>query len=269
MSELKKGRIIKGIGGFYYVNDGIHTYECKASGRFRKEKITPMVGDYVLFDAKKDYVEAIEQRANSLIRPSVANIDQIMIVVSPINPAPDFFLIDKLTALAISKGITPIIAINKIDLKNYKELEQIYKKIFPIIKLAAKKHKNISKIKRALKGKTTALAGNSGVGKSTIIKALGLDAQEGEISKIQRGKHTTRHVELMQLNKKTFVMDTPGFSMLDTIELQGDLKNYFPEIANEKCLFSDCKHTKNSKGCIVKEKMSPMRYASFQSLIKE
>ncbi|MCL2739719.1 MAG: ribosome small subunit-dependent GTPase A [Oscillospiraceae bacterium] len=247
--------------------DGSETHECKAAGTFRNDGITPIVGDYVFFDSEKKFIEKIEGRKNSLIRPPVSNIDQIIIVVSPVNPAPDYFMIDKLTALAISKGITPIIAINKIDLKNYKELEKTYKKLFPVIKLAAKMRKNISKIRKVLKGKTSALAGNSGVGKSTIIKALGLAAEVGETSKIQRGKHTTRHVELMQLGRDSFIMDTPGFSMLDT-EIEGSIIDFFPEISGTKCLFTDCTHKENAKGCEVYGKMSKSRYESLMELIK-
>jgi len=221
-----------------------------------------------LFDSDRLFIEQIDERKNSLIRPPVSNIDQILIVVSPVNPAPDYFLIDKLTALAVSKGITPIIAINKIDLKNYKKLEKIYKKLFPVIKIAAKKRKNISKIKKVLKGKTTALAGNSGVGKSTIIKSLGLHAETGETSKIERGKHTTRHVELMELGKDTFIMDTPGFSLLDT-EIEGDITDFFPETRDVRCLFSNCTHKANSKGCAIRGKLSPTRMDSFMKLSEE
>lgn len=277
-----EGIIIKGIGGFYYVKaaDG-NVYECKARGIFRNEKIIPVIGDNVRIetDGAKGAVTDIFPRRTQLVRPSVANIDMLVLVAAAASPDPNLFLIDKMLINAQINGIQPIICINKTDLTEGKELADIYTNAgYKVISVCAKENIGIDALLDAVKGKISAFAGLSGVGKSSILNILTGNALEtGAVSeKIQRGKHTTRHVELFELPQGGFVLDTPGFSSLEIHTIKADeLQNYFPEMAQTKdmCRFRGCSHI-NEPDCAVKAmlidgRMPQSRYESYKTLYNQ
>ncbi len=277
-----EGIIIKGIGGFYYVKaaDG-NVYECKARGIFRNEKIIPVIGDNVRIetDGAKGAVTDIFPRRTQLVRPSVANIDMLVLVAAAASPDPNLFLIDKMLINAQINGIQPIICINKTDLTEGKELTDIYTNAgYKVISVCAKENIGIDALLDAVKGKISAFAGLSGVGKSSILNILTGNALEtGAVSeKIQRGKHTTRHVELFELPQGGFVLDTPGFSSLEIHTIKADeLQNYFPEMAQTKdvCRFRGCSHI-NEPDCTVKAmlidgRMPQSRYESYKTLYNQ
>lgn len=285
---MKKGRLIKGIGGFYYVYiDGV-TYECKARGIFRKKKITPCIGDYVVIDVidedkRLGVIEEILERKNEMIRPAVSNIDQAIIVFSLINPDINIMLLDRFTVLAESKDLEIVICLNKTDLLDEESYLQQLKSIYTntgykIITTSAKKEQNLSKILDLLNNKTTVFAGPSGVGKSSILKILSnRDLATGDVSKkTGRGKHTTRHAELIKINEGGWVVDTPGFSSLDLGQIdEVDLASYFPEFDEfmEECRFVSCCHI-NEPNCSVKEaleegKISSSRYENYKLFLQE
>ncbi len=277
-----EGIIIKGIGGFYYVKaaDG-NVYECKARGIFRNEKIIPVIGDNVRIetDGAKGAVTDIFPRRTQLVRPSVANIDMLVLVAAAASPDPNLFLIDKMLINAQINGIQPIICINKTDLTEGKELADIYTNAgYKVISVCAKENIGIDALFDAVKGKISAFAGLSGVGKSSILNILTGNALEtGAVSeKIQRGKHTTRHVELFELPQGGFVLDTPGFSSLEIHTIKADeLQNYFPEMAQTKdvCRFRGCSHI-NEPDCAVKAmlidgRVPQSRYESYKTLYNQ
>lgn len=284
--ETLNGVILKGIGGFYYVKTAKGIYECKARGVFRKLNLKPLIGDRVKISVESQGYASIEEifpRKNELIRPPISNIDQLLVVVSACDPEPDLLVTDKLISIATDRKIEPILVISKVDLKEPYEIEKIYKKIGVNVILFSKFRENyINEIRSVLKGKTTALAGNSGVGKSTILNMLGEDfeMETGKVSKkLGRGKHTTRHVELHPLSFGGFVADTPGFSNLDIgkyklIEkenLQYCFKEFEPYI--KKCKFASCNHTKE-KSCAVIEalqngQISESRYKNYIFMLDE
>ena len=258
-----RGIIVKGIGGFYYVRcEDQKVYECKARGIFRKQNIKPIIGDNVLIEVDKDKgnIVEIEERHTVLVRPPVSNVDNLMIVVASKNPDPDFLLIDKMIVTAESKGIKPIICINKTDLDEGVEIRETYEKAgYPVLLVSTYDEKGLDELKSFLKGKVTAFAGLSGVGKSSILNELvDFEAETGDISdKIKRGKHTTRHVELFELADGGYVLDTPGFS---SFEMEGikasELSDYFPEMQEHSgCRFKGCAHI-NEPDCGVKEKLA-------------
>lgn len=274
------GTIIKGIGGFYYVKASHNVYECKARGVFRKEHITPMIGDRVTIEinGEKGSITEIMPRSSSLIRPPVANIDTIMIVVAAAEPDPSLELIDKMLVNAEISGIKPAICINKTDLKLREDIEEIYKKAgYEVFTVSAEKNIGTGELFDYLKGKTTAFGGLSGVGKSSLLSLITDDTLEtGEVSeKIRRGRHTTRHVELFDINDG-FVLDTPGFGQLEIEGIRAEeLQNYFPEMADAdgKCRFRSCAHI-NEPDCFVKEKLAsgdiaPSRYESYKELYEK
>lgn len=275
-----KGIIIKGIGGFYYVKtaDGQVT-ECRARGIFRKNGIKPTVGDNV--EIENASVVKIYDRRSYLIRPSVANIDNLIIVIAAANPAPDLLLTDKLTVAAEVSGITPVICINKTDLADAAEIEKVYKMAgYEVITASATELVGAKALREVIKGKISAFAGLSGVGKSSILNILSNEnAQTGEISRINRGKHTTRHVELFEIDKDTFVLDTPGFSSLALSDIcdvkANELAEYYPEFADSTnaCRFKGCSHI-NEPDCAVKMlvsegKAAKSRYDSYKELYEQ
>lgn len=276
----KSGTIIKGIGGFYYVRTDEGIIECHARGKFRKNELSPIVGDIVAVQLNDDgtgHIVEIYERKNFLIRPGVANVDVLVLVSAAKSPLPDFLLLDKLLVIAESKNINAVICLNKTDLAENEEAEQfmsVYKKaLYPCISASAKTGEGVDEIRSVIKGKTVAFAGLSGVGKSSLLKRItGVDLKTGDVSKIQRGKHTTRHVELIEA-AEGLVFDTPGFSRLEADELKAsDLWQYFPEIAelHGTCKFRTCNHI-GEKGCSVKDAadkgiIAKSRYENYISL---
>lgn len=255
------GIIIKGIGGFYYVEaaDGI-IYECKARGVFRKEKITPLAGDKVeisVDENNKNSIDKIYERRNMFKRPPIANVDKLVIVSSVCDPRPNLLIIDRLTAVAVYKNVEPIIVFTKNDLQSADEYIEIYKNAgFKTFAVSNETGEGIGEVKEVIENGVCVFTGNSGVGKSSLINRMYPDfaLETGEISKkLGRGRHTTRHVELLKINNG-YIADTPGFSSLDfeTNDLikKDELAFCFPDFSDyiDSCKFSTCAHV-NDKGC--------------------
>ena len=280
---------MKGIAGFYYVNvAGSGLYECKAKGIFRKEKIKPLVGDEVEMEVldeteKSGNIERILPRRNELIRPAVANIDQALVIFAVADPKPHFNLLDRFLVMMERKEIPAVLCFNKMDIakpEEAEELEDIYCTCgYPLIMTSALTMENIESIRDLLRGKTTAVAGPSGVGKSSLINLLQPEArmETGSISrKIERGRHTTRHSEIIALGDETYIMDTPGFTSLNISEIQKEeLGIYYPEFAQYEpsCRFRGCAHI-NEPDCGVKEaaargQISAVRYENYKILYQE
>lgn len=284
----KQGIIIKGIGGFYYVEaDGL-IYECKARGVFRKEKVTPMCGDNVIISINEEEkaentIDRILPRRSFLQRPPVANIDRLIIVVAGAKPRPNTLLIDRLTAIAVSRDIEPVIVLNKADLASVDELYNTYKKVgFETVIASGKTGEGVDEIKALLKGKTCAFTGNSGVGKSTLLNRIdpSLSIKTAEISrKLGRGKHTTRECTLHKI-QEGYVADTPGFASLEILKneiiMKDELPDCFPEFREyiENCRFyPDCAHM-DDKDCAVcaaveSGDIPKTRYESYRALYEE
>lgn len=289
MEELIQGKIIRGIGGFYYVHvKGRRVYECRAKGIFRKDKTKPLVGDNVNIrviseEDKTGNIEKIEDRKNSLIRPAVANIDQALVIFAADKPKPNLNLLDRFLITMEKQEIPTIICFNKCDLVGSKETElltDIYGKSgYTVLLTCALTQEGIAEILSVLSGKTTSVAGPSGVGKSSLVNLLQKDVQmeTGVISeKIDRGKHTTRHSELIAVGPDTFIMDTPGFSSIymDRVEKE-ELRQYFIEFApyETACRFQGCAHIHEPE-CGVKEalaegKISKLRYENYIRIYNE
>lgn len=277
------GKIVKGIGGFYYVHadNGIE-YECRAKGIFRNKKIKPLVGDDVIIeildeDNNLGNISEILPRFNSLIRPAVSNVNQTVIIFSVSDPEPNFNLLDRFLVNMELAGVEAIICFNKIDLKDFEKYREdcaSYEKSgYKVIYISADSGEGIDALKGLIEGKTTVFAGPSGVGKSSTLNAIRPDimARTGEISdKIKRGKHTTRHSELICVWDNTYIMDTPGFSSLYVDSLDcNELKDYFPEIAvyTGKCRFNMCNHISEPdclvKAAVDKGEISRIRYDNY------
>ncbi len=283
------GKIIKGIAGFYYVHiPGLGTYECKAKGAFRKEGIKPLVGDMVELAVvdeteKKGNVERILERSNELIRPAVSNIDMALIIFAMAKPDPNFNLLDRFLVMMEFQNLPVTICMNKEDLSTEKEMQQVrdlYEKAgYSVIFVSAKEKSGIDQIFDVIQGKTVAVAGPSGVGKSSIVNALLKDQvmETGAISeKLKRGKHTTRHSEILPVADDTYIVDTPGFSSLDVPGMEKeDLWRYYPEFVpfEPECKFVGCSHINEPK-CGVKSAVldgciSATRYENYKLLYEE
>jgi len=284
-----RGKIIKGIAGFYYVFvPGKGIYECKAKGIFRKDNIKPLVGDNVDIDVLDENdmegnITAIEERENELIRPTVANIHQALVIFAVNKPAPNYNLLDRFLVSMEMQDVPSVICFNKKDIASDEEMEFLRRAYgrsgYRLIFTSAKTGEGMDELMDVLSGKTSAVAGPSGVGKSSIINFLSPEAgaETGEVSrKIARGRHTTRHSEIITVNDNTFIMDTPGFSSLYVdIEEKEDLKEYFPEFLplSDKCRFNGCVHI-NEPDCAVKEaleagEISELRYKSYTEIFEE
>ncbi len=267
VNNMAKGRIVKALSGFYYVQVGSDIYQCRGRGLFRKQKVTPLVGDLVEIDIQEDmegYVTKIEGRTNELVRPPIANIDQAIIVTSAKEPEFNALLLDRFLVLIESNHIDPLIVFSKMDLvdpsteakiNNYKK---IYEEIgYQVLLSSSKQQELVENIIPFIKDRTSVIAGQSGVGKSTLLNALkpGLQLETNEISEsLGRGKHTTRHVELMAMHGG-YVADTPGFSSLEFTTIEAvELPDCFPEMVARKdqCKFRGCLHHKEPK-CAVKQ----------------
>lgn len=259
-----EGIILKGLSGFYYVDGGDgRLIACRGRGKFRHQKLTPLVGDRVVFtplEGDSGILEEILPRKNQFRRPAVANIDQLVVIASGAVPVTDPFLIDRVVSIAEGRECEPIICINKCDLDAAEELYRTYLRAgFTTLRVSAETGEGIDRLAAVISGKASAFTGNSGVGKSSILNALepGFRLQVGEVSeKLGRGRHTTRHVELYRLSSGAIVADTPGFSSFDTEEMElrppEELQHTFREFAPylDRCRFTGCAHIKE-KGCAV------------------
>ncbi|WP_419883794.1 ribosome small subunit-dependent GTPase A [Peribacillus sp. B-H-3] len=264
---MPEGKIIKALSGFYYVLDGENVIQCRGRGVFRLNKVNPLVGDSVVYQAENPtdgYILEVKDRKNELVRPPIANIDQAILVFSAVEPDFSTALLDRFLALIEDNEVEPIICISKMDLLQESKIQEIekyiadYKKTgYAVITTSSKTNEGIEKLQPYLQGKTSVFAGQSGVGKSSLLNAMKpeLKLKTNDISShLGRGKHTTRHVELIHVGSG-LVADTPGFSSLDFLEMEAERLSYcFPEIyqTGERCKFRGCLHDKEPK-CAVKE----------------
>ena len=283
---MREGLIQKALSGFYYVDIGTEVLTCRARGKFRKDGISPLVGDRVEvreLGNGEGFVEAILPRKNAFTRPAVANIDQLVVIASGAIPKTDPYLIDRVAAIAALKGCEVIILLNKCDLDSADNLYQIYRAAgFQTLRVSAQTGEGLEELIPLISNKLSAFTGNSGVGKSSILNALDPEFQlrVGEVSDaLGRGRHTTRHVELFHLSCGADIVDSPGFSSFETDELNLELKRRLPETFREfqpyldNCRFVGCSHTKE-KGCAVLEAVrrgdiQKSRHASYLRLYEE
>ena len=283
---MSEGRIQKALSGFYYVDTGTEVLTCRARGKFRKDGVSPLVGDRVEvreLGNGEGFVEAILPRKNAFTRPAVANIDQLVVIASGAIPKTDPCLIDRVAAIAALKGCEVIILLNKCDLDSADSLYQIYRAAgFQTLRVSAQTGEGLEELIPLISGKLSAFTGNSGVGKSSILNALDPEfhLQVGEVSDaLGRGRHTTRHVELFRLSCGAEIVDSPGFSSFETDELNLELKHRLPDTFREfqpyleHCRFVGCSHTKE-KGCAVLEavrrgEIQKSRHASYLRLYEE
>lgn len=282
------GKIIKGIAGFYYVQVESGVYECKAKGAFRKDKIKPLVGDDVEIDVISEEemtgnVISILPRKSELIRPAVANVDQALLIFATKSPEPNLNLLDRFLCMMEEQELPIIICFNKDDLADegfQQQMRDTYEPAgYRVIFTSAKEEAGIDAIKEILKGKTSTVAGPSGVGKSSIVNILteGHVMETGEVSeKIGRGKHTTRHSELLYLGEDTYIMDTPGFSSLFVPRVEPvDLYRLFPEFVEpaENCRFTGCAHHKEPdcgvKAAVEAGEIAASRYENYLQIYSE
>lgn len=284
-----QGKIIKGIAGFYYVHvPGQGVYECKAKGIFRKEQVKPLVGDNVEIDLldeseKTGNIRTLLPRSSQLVRPAVANVDQALVIFAITHPQPNFNLLDRFLVMMGQQGLPCIICLNKLDLDQEgkgQDYAEIYRACgYLALTVSAAEKQGIGQLKEQLRGRTTTVAGPSGVGKSSLVNCLqsGTVMETGEISKkIERGRHTTRHSELIALGEDTYILDTPGFSSLGLFDLEkGQLAAYYPEFRDYEasCRFGGCTHTAEPE-CAVKQaleqgRISRLRYENYCQLFEE
>ena len=285
---MNQGKIIKGIAGFYYVHvDSLGVYECKAKGIFRKQDIKPLVGDNVIIevldeDNRIGNITEILPRTSELIRPAAANVDQALVIFAITNPEPNFNLLDRFLVMMDYQSLPTVILFNKEDLADDSEKERV-KNIYrdcgcTLLFASAAKEQGLSEVREILMGKTTILAGPSGVGKSSLTNYLMQEStmETGDVSRIGRGRHTTRHSEIFCMEKDSYICDSPGFTslMLPDIEA-GELRYYYPEFAwyEGKCRFNGCVHV-NEPDCSVKSAVEEgiicrERYDSYLCLYDE
>ena len=283
-----KGKIVKGIAGFYYVHAENKIYECKAKGVFRKDNRKPLVGDDVEMDVLDEEnalgnIRELFPRRSVLIRPAVANVDQALVIFSIVKPKPNFNLLDRFLVMMEQQDIETIICFNKVDIDEEEDgckYQEIYEKCgYRTLTVSAKQGVGVEALKELLAGRTTTVAGPSGVGKSSIVNSLqsGIVMETGQISaKIERGKHTTRHSELIYVGEDTYILDTPGFSSLGLFDLEKeDLARYYPEFAEHEkyCKFAGCSHV-NEPVCGIKDAVaegaiSRVRYENYCLLYEE
>ena len=286
MEKKSFGRILKGIGGFYYVDTEEGIVTCRARGKLRKLGITPYIGDFVDISVQDDntgYVMEIRERKNLMVRPPVANIDMIAIIASKAPPCTDTYFIDRIIAMATHKNIEVCIVINKCDEDVGEELYEIYRNTTAkVFRVSALSGEGVAEFREHLSGKLTALTGNSGVGKSTLINALIPSAQleTGEINrKLGRGRHTTRLVEILKADEKTWISDTPGFSAFDicaqseiNAENLAELFAEFEEFSKD-CRFVGCAHIKEDDCAVIDAlkagKIQKSRYESYTKMYSE
>lgn len=281
-----EGRIIQSIGGFYYVEAANAVYECRARGIFRKNGMTPLVGDRVVIDLLEEGKAALSRildRRNSLIRPPVANLDCLVIVIAVAEPAPVPLVMDQMVAIAEKNRIEPVIVVNKADLGDTARWEEPYRLAgLPVYALSALDEPAVQPLRKALAGRLSAFTGNSGVGKSSLLNAMypDLKLETGEISqKLGRGRHTTRAVTLFPLPEGGYIADTPGFSSLDMERAQPLLKEDLPDCFREfepylgRCRYTSCAHVKE-KDCAVRQaveegKIARSRYESYVAMYEQ
>lgn len=284
-----QGKIIKGIAGFYYVHvPGRGVYECKARGIFRKEQLRPLVGDDVEIDLldegeKTGNIRSLLPRISRLIRPAVANVDQALVIFAITHPKPNFNLLDRFLIMMRQQGLHCVICLNKQDLDREgkgTDYAAIYRACgYETLTVSAEQRQGLEQLKDLLRGRTTTVAGPSGVGKSSLINCLqsGTVMETGEISeKIERGRHTTRHSELIALGEDTYILDTPGFSSLGLFDLKKEqLAACYPEFRDYEasCRFGGCTHTAEPE-CAVKQaleqgRISRLRYENYCQLYEE
>lgn len=264
---MPTGIILKGIGGFYYISADEAIYECKARGIFRKNDVIPLPGDKVNFSitdegSQKGSLDQVLPRFSQLTRPAVANINQVILVIAARSPVPDFLLLDKLLVKAAKENIKPVICLNKLDLDiddAGRKISEAYKNAgYDFLRTSVKTGQGLDELEDKLGSMVTVFAGQSGVGKSTLLNSILKDLimETGDLSiRSDRGKHTTRHAELIPLSCGGYIADTPGFSSfeLESIE-QNELQHYYSEFSNpaESCRFSGCSHA-NEPDCKIKE----------------
>ncbi|MDO5156230.1 MAG: ribosome small subunit-dependent GTPase A [Eubacteriales bacterium] len=283
-----QGKIIKGIAGFYYVYSEKRIYECKAKGVFRNKKLKPLVGDNVeisILDEEKGIgnIEQVYARTSELIRPAVANIDQALLVFALASPEPNFNLLDRFLVMMEKQNVPVTICFNKLDLVDdscYQQYRDVYEMSgYHVISASTYEEHGMDALLQVLQGKTTTLAGPSGVGKSSIMNMLNPAANmdTGAISqKIERGKHTTRHSEIIPIAEDTYLFDTPGFSSIYFFDMEAEeLKEYYKEFIQfePECRFRGCNHI-GERDCGVKEavangEISRTRYENYVSFFEE
>ena len=285
MSELRTGRIIRSISGFYDVQTPKGMVTCRARGILRRGNQSPLTGDMVEITVErgKGMVEKILPRKNCFVRPAVANMDALVVFAANVNPVTEPFLIDRVAAIAGDQEVQVYLCVNKCDLDPAQDLVKIYTHAgFPMIRASAETGEGVEELRELIRGKLVAFTGNSGVGKSSILNRLcpELALPTGEVSeKLGRGRHTTRHVELYDLGEDTFVADTPGFSSFDTdqmdVILKENLQYAFPDFGKYigKCQFHDCSH-RREPGCAVRTaleagEIEPTRYDSYLRLYEK
>lgn len=282
-----KGTIVKGIAGFYYVKSQNQIFQCKARGVFKNQGISPAVGDLVEFETGEGQeddglITDIEPRKNQFIRPPIANVDCFAVVMAAAHPKPNLAVADKFLVMAEKSGTDVVFCINKVDLAKasaVEKLREIYGSVYPVVCLSGTAGQGLEELKQRIKGKQTALAGPSGVGKSTILNALIPEAaaETGDISrKTKRGRHTTRHSELFDLGDGTMIFDTPGFTSFDILEAdEEELQHLYPEFLPHlgSCRYDNCRHIKEPD-CAVRQaveegKISRQRYESYVTQLSE